>query len=56
VLPLLQEQRGDQEAAQDEEDVDAEKPAGEIPRIVQHHRENRDAAQAIERREVGQAE
>jgi hypothetical protein len=32
------------------------KPAGQIPRIVQHHREDGDAAQAIEGGQLGQPE
>ena len=56
AVELDQQQRGDQEAGEDEEHVHAEESArdpGNI-RVVEHHGDDRDRAQAVESHEVGQ--
>ena len=49
--PLLGEQRGDEEAGQDEEDVHAEEAAGSPAdvAVVEHHGDHRQGAKSVER-------
>src|SRR5829696_717572 len=55
-MPLLEQERGDQEAAQREEDVDSDEPAaGPVVQVDQHYQEDRDAPDAVELRAVAQA-
>ena len=55
ALPLDEQQRRDQVAAEDEEEVDAEEAAGQPvdPRVVEEDGRDRDRAQAVEARAVG---
>ena len=54
--PLAQQQRGDQEAGQDEEHVDAEEPARRErrPTVVQQHAEHGDGPDPVESRHVAE--
>ncbi len=63
ALPLLDEERGDQEPAEDEEDVDPEEPALDLEwrrldqrAVEEHDREDRDGAHAVERGPVAEVE
>ena len=46
------EQRGDQEARECEEQIDAEEPARDPPEVIRHHADDGEAAQAVEFRPV----
>jgi hypothetical protein len=55
LLPLLDQERGDEEAAQREEEVDAHEAAAQEPAVVGEDAEDGDAAQAVQRAQVDQA-
>jgi hypothetical protein len=51
ALPLLEQERGDEESAEDEEDVDTDEPARHVAlarRVECHDHQNRDAAEAVQ--------
>ena len=54
-VPLVDEQARDEEAAEDEEQVDAQEPAWSNVRgeVIENHGDDRDTAQPVERAEVG---
>ena len=55
MLELHEQQRGDEEARQHEEHVDAEEPAAHRhPAVVQHDRGDGERSHAVERRDVAQ--
>src|SRR5262249_45832995 len=54
--PLGQEQRRDEVAGEDEEEIDAEVAAAEVAVVKQEHADDREATQAVEGREVGDAD
>ena len=51
-LDLADEQCGDEESGKREEEVDAEEPAAQVPRMEEEHCDHRETAQAIERGQV----
>ena len=57
LLVVGQQQARDQVAADHEEDVDAEEPAGDpaLVGVVEQHRDDRERAQAVERRDVAES-
>ena len=56
MLELHEQQRGDEEARQHEEHVDAEEPAAHRhPAVVQHDRGDGERSHAVERRDVAAA-
>ncbi|HEY8627180.1 MAG TPA: hypothetical protein VIL56_02625, partial [Gaiellaceae bacterium] len=57
AFPLVQQERGDQEAAEDEEDVDPDEPAGHVAlvrRVERQDHQDRDAAQAVQAGEASE--
>ena len=52
-VDLGQEQRRDQEPGQREEQVDAQEAALQLSGVEEHHGDDREPAQSVERRDVG---
>ena len=49
LLPLLEQQRGDQKAAEDEEDLHAQEAAGDRERVARDREQHGHPAYAVER-------